>query len=519
MGKNRFVALIVLDGWGLNPRGDHNAVALAQTPTMDRIWSACPHTTLITSGRRVGLPEGLMGNSEVGHLNLGAGRVVMQAMTQIDGWVNDGSLLKNGALVAAMDRLVGTDRGLHLVGLVSDGGVHAWPSHYAGLLSMAAARGLQPTQVNVHALLDGRDTPPKSGSAHMRDLLDMIQQAGVGQVATICGRYYAMDRDTRWDRIRIVYDCFTLGEGTPEQHPLQAVENAYARGETDEFVKPIVLVNGGGKPLTTVRHGDSFLFFNFRGDRSRQITRAFVLDDFDGFKRRVHPNVHYTCLTRYEKGLPVDGIAYPPEALAQDMPNIFGEVLSSAGKRQLRIAETEKYAHVSFFFNAQQETPFQGEERILIASPREVDTYDQKPEMSAPQVAQKFVEAILAQKFDTAICNFANPDMVGHTGILKAAIEAVGTVDRCLGEVLNAIEEVGGAAIVTADHGNAEQMVHYDTSTPHTAHTTNPVPFVIVDPAFNGSLRSGALCDVAPTLLGMMGIPKPEEMTGEDLRV
>ncbi len=519
MPPHRFVALIILDGWGLNPRQDHNAVALADTPTMDRIGSAFPRTTLTTSGRSVGLPEGLMGNSEVGHLNLGAGRTVQQAMTQIDDRVNDGSLLENGALIASMDRVKGTDRNLHLIGLVSDGGVHSWPGHYEGLLKMAAGRGLNPEQVTVHALLDGRDTPPKSGADAVRDLVQMFKDTGVGRVATLCGRYFAMDRDQRWDRTRRAYDCFTLGEGIPEPHPVRAVENAYARGETDEFVKPIVLANGGGRPLATVQNGDSILTFNFRGDRPRQITRAFVLDDFDGFERKVRPSVHYTCLTRYEEGVPVDGVAYPPETLSQDMPNICGEVLSRAGKRQLRVAETEKYAHVTFFFNGQRETPFEGEERILVPSPREVATYDQKPDMSAPEITERFVEAIRSRTFDTAVCNFANPDMVGHTGILEAAIEAVGAVDRCLGRVLKAIEGVGGAAIVTADHGNAEQMRHPETGEPHTAHTTNPVPFLVVDPNFEGALRpDGALCDVAPTLLGMLGVPKPAEMTGEDLR-
>ena len=520
MAQNRFCALIVLDGWGVNPRRDHNAIALTETPTMDRIRSAYPHTTLTTTGRSVGLPEGLMGNSEVGHMNLGAGRIVLQAMTQIDDRVNDGSLLKNGALCASMDRVVDTDRNLHLMGLVSDGGVHSWPNHYAGLLKMAAARGLKPEQVFVHALLDGRDTPPKSGAGYVRDLMDMIQDAGVGRVGTVCGRYYAMDRDKRWDRTQLAYDCFTLGEGIPERHPVQAIENAYARGETDEFVKPSVLVDADGHPPGTVGEGDSILFFNFRGDRPRQITRAFVDAGFDGFERRARPRVHYTCLTRYEESLPVDDVAYSPEDLDQEMPNVFGEVLGRAGRRQLRIAETEKYAHVTFFFNGLEEAPFEGEERILVPSPRDVATYDLRPEMSAPEVAEKFVEAIRSQKFDAAICNFANPDMVGHTGILEAAVKAVGAVDRCLGQVLEAVGAVGGAAKITSDHGNAEQMIHYETGEPHTAHTTNPVPFVLVDPAFGGTLREGGrLCDVAPTLLAMLGVPKPEEMTGEDLRV
>ena len=519
MDPRRFVALIVLDGWGISLRKPHNAIALAQTPTMDRITSAYPTSRLTTCGRGVGLPDGLMGNSEVGHLNLGAGRVVLQAMTQIQDCVEEGCLFQNDALMASMDRVSGTSTKLHLMGLVSDGGVHSWPGHYAGILKMAAARGLEPDQVAVHALLDGRDTPPTSGASHVEDLVGMIDEAGVGRVATVCGRYYAMDRDRRWDRNLVAYDCFTLGEGIAEADPVSAIENAYARGETDEFVKPIVLVDDNGKPRATVQDGDSILFFNFRGDRPRQIARAFTADDFDGFERKARPDVHFTTLTRYEKSLPVDAVAYPPEVLAQEMPLICGEVLSRAGKRQLRIAETEKYAHVTFFFNGQEETPFEGEDRILVPSPREVATYDQKPSMSAPEVTERFVEAIRSREFDSAICNFANPDMVGHTGIQEAAIEAVETVDRCLDQVLAAVDEVGGAAMVTSDHGNAEQMIHYETGEPHTAHTTNPVPLVLVDPQFDGLLRDGGtLSDVSPTLLAMLGIEKPGVMTGRDLR-
>ena len=518
MPDNRFVALIILDGWGINPRRDHNAVALADTPTMDRILSSCPHTALNTTGRHVGLPEGLMGNSEVGHLNLGAGRIVMQAITQIDDRVNDGTLRENPALLASMDRVKGNGRSLHLIGLVSDGGVHSWPGHYEGLLQMAAARGLEPTQVFVHALLDGRDTPPRSGAGHVQALQKMTRSAGVGRIATVCGRYYAMDRDTRWDRTRLAYDCFTLGEGTPEQDPVAAVNSAYGRGESDEFVKPIVIADEDGQPLARIQDGDSILFFNFRGDRPRQITRAFTIDEFDEFDRRSRPDVHYTCLTRYEDGLPVDGIAYPPGVLAQELHGIFGEVLSRSGKRQLRIAETEKYAHVTFFFNGGEETPFEGEDRILVPSPKEVSTYDQKPQMSAPEVADRFVEAIRSKAYDAAICNFANSDMVGHTGILDAAIEGVTTVDGCLERILKAIGEVGGMALVTSDHGNAEQMQYYDTGEPHTAHTTNPVPAILFGAEPGAKLRDGAaLCDVAPTLLGLLDVPVPPEMTGRDL--
>ncbi len=518
MPKRPLTALIILDGWGLNPNPDHNAVAIADTPTMDRISSDYPTTTLITSGHHVGLPRGLMGNSEVGHLNLGAGRVVTQAMAYIEERIDDGSFLTNDALAAAIDR-VKTGQRLHLIGLVSNGGVHSWPTHYLGLLQMAAQRGLDKEAVFFHALLDGRDTPPTSGSVRVRELIESTHEIGVGRVASICGRYYAMDRDRRWERTQRAYDLLTLGEGESATDPIGAIEASYRRSVTDEFVDPIAIVDDAGHPVATIDDGDSVIFFNFRGDRPRQLTRAFTLADFDGFDRRKRPDVHYATLTRYEQDVPVDGIAYPPDVLSQEMPMILGEKISRIGKRQLRIAETEKYAHVTFFFNGQREEPFAGEDRILVPSPKDVPTYDHKPEMSAPEVADRLIAAIKNGDHDTAICNFANPDMVGHTGVLDAAITAVSTVDACLARVLEAIHDVGGRAIVTADHGNAEQMIHYETGDPHTAHTTNEVPFVLVDPDFDESLRVGAsLCDVAPTLLGMMGIDQPGEMTGKDLR-
>ncbi len=519
MSNPRFAALIILDGWGLNPRKDHNAVALAETPTMDRLWATYAHTTLNTSGRAVGLPNGLMGNSEVGHLNLGAGRTVMQALTQIDDCVRDGRLFKNEALIAAIDRIKNTERNLHFIGLISDGGVHSWPGHYEGLIKMAGTRGLPPHRVFVHAFTDGRDTPPQSGIHRMRDLLAMFKTHGTGRVASLCGRYYAMDRDHRWERTQLAYDLLTQGEGVLETDPIAAIQNAYYRGETDEFIKPIAIANSNGKPLATIRDGDSVIFFNFRGDRPRQITRAFVLDHFDGFERGVFPKVHFSTLTRYEADVPVTGVAYPPETLSQNMPNLCGAVIARANMRQLRIAETEKYAHVTFFFNGQNETPFAREERILVPSPKDVPTYDHKPEMRAPEIADQFIAAIESKRFDAAICNFANPDMVGHTGVLDAAIQAVTAVDACLARVLRAVENANGVAIVTADHGNAEQMIHYHTGEPHTAHTTNPVPCVLVDPTFQGHLREGgALRDVAPTLLALLNLPKPTEMTGNDLR-
>lgn len=516
--SNRFTSLIILDGWGLNDNTDHNAVALAETPTMDRISKEFPYTTLRTSGRNVGLPDGLMGNSEVGHLNLGAGRVVTQAMTKIEDSINDGSFKTNEALIASVDRLTGTDHCLHLLGLVSDGGVHSWPTHYQGILELAKERGIASDRIFIHAFLDGRDTPPQSGIDRLRELEDFLKQLGAGRIASICGRYYAMDRDQRWERTQRSYDLLTSGTGAKAGSAIEAIEAAYAAGTTDEFVEPCAIVNGDGTHLTRVQKGDSVIFFNFRGDRPRQLTRAFTDDGFDGFHREVYPDVHYTSLTRYEESLPVDGIAFPPEALSQDMPSIFGETVSRANRKQLRIAETEKYAHVTFFFNGQREEPYDGEVRILVPSPKDVPTYDHKPEMSAPEIATKLSEAIRSGAHDVAICNFANADMVGHTGILEAAITAVETVDRCLGQVLEAVESVGGAAIVTADHGNAEQMIHYQTGEPHTAHTTNEVPLVLFDPEYTGTVQSGALCDIAPTLLAMMAIDQPPEMTGQNLR-
>jgi 2,3-bisphosphoglycerate-independent phosphoglycerate mutase len=517
--SNRFTGLIILDGWGLNANTDHNAVAAAETPTMDRICKQYPYTTLHTSGRDVGLPDGLMGNSEVGHLNLGAGRVVTQAMTKIEDSINDGSFKSNDALLKSVRRVSGTDHKIHLFGLVSDGGVHSWPTHYQSILELAHENGVSPDQIFIHAFLDGRDTPPQSGIDRLKELEAFLKALGAGSIGSICGRYYAMDRDQRWERTQRAYDLLAEGTGARSTSALEAIEAAYASGTTDEFVEPCVIVDSNGKPLATVDDGDSVVFFNFRGDRPRQLTRAFTDDGFEGFSRNKYPDVHYTCLTRYEESLPVDGVAYPPEALSQNMPKIFGETVSGAGKRQLRIAETEKYPHVTFFFNGLRDEPYDGEERIMVPSPKDVPTYDHKPEMSAPEIADRLSDAIRSGEHDVAICNFANADMVGHTGILEAATAAVATVDRCLAQVLAAVEDVGGAVIVTADHGNAEQMVHYETGEPHTAHTTNEVPFVLVDPNYKGRVQSGALCDIAPTLLGMMGVTQPDEMTGSDLRL
>lgn len=515
----RFTALFILDGWGLNDNPDHNAVAIADTPVVERLGETCPSSTLRTSGRAVGLPDGLMGNSEVGHLNLGAGRVVTQAMTKIEDSIEDGSFRTNPALTDAVDRLVGKPHRLHLLGLVSDGGVHSWPTHYQGILEMAKARGLDRDQVCFHAFLDGRDTPPRSGIDRIRELEAFLSETDAGRIASVCGRYYAMDRDQRWERTQLAYDLITQGTGDRASSAADAVTASYEADVTDEFVKPCAIVDADGSPLAVTNDGDSVIFFNFRGDRPRQLTRAFTDDGFDGFDRAVLPDVHFTSLTRYEESLPVDGVAFPPEALSQDMPMIFGETASLAGLRQLRVAETEKYPHVTFFFNGLRDEPYEGESRILVPSPKDVPTYDHKPEMSAPEIADRLAEAIRSQEHDVVICNFANADMVGHTGDLKAAVRAVETVDRCLGQVLEAVSEVNGAAIVTADHGNAEQMIHYETGEPHTAHTTNEVPFFLVYPDFTGAIRDGgSLCDVAPTLLGMLDVNLPDEMTGRDLR-
>lgn len=512
------VGLIILDGWGLRDDIAGNAIKLAQTPTMDALLARYQHTSLVASGKEVGLPPGVMGNSEVGHLNVGAGRKVMQALTFIDEWVADGTFYDNSTILAAVDAVRGRGSSLHLMGLVSDGGVHSWPSHYYALLELAHRRGLSQEQVKFHAIMDGRDTPPTEGASFVRALIEKMEETGIGQIATVCGRYWAMDRDKRWDRVERAYNCYTLGEGLTATGGLEAVEKAYARGETDEFISPTCILGDAGSPSGLIRDGDSVIFFNFRGDRPREITRAFVDSDFTGFVRKKRVEVRYTCMTQYDETIPVP-VVFRPEQFEQRMDKIFGQVVSEAGLSQLRIAETEKYAHVTFFFNGQEEMPFAGEERVLIPSSK-VATYDLKPEMSAPEVAARLVEEIRAARFDVMVCNFANADMVGHTGVLDAAIKAVETVDECLGSVIEAIGQAGGVALVIADHGNAEMMIDPENGRPHTAHTTDLVPCILADPRFEGRLRSGGtLADVAPTLLELMQIPQPVEMTGRSLAV
>ncbi len=511
------VALVILDGWGMGPRSDANAVLLADTPNFDRLWQRYPRTLLSASGEDVGLPPGVMGNSEVGHLNLGAGRVVQQEVSRINGAIDNGAFFENAAFIEMLQRLRETGGRLHLLGLTSDGLVHSAERHYLALLELAGRQGLSGDRVLVHAVVDGRDTPPRSAPGYLRKLQEAVDRLGVGRIATVTGRYYAMDRDNRWERVRRAYELFTEARGHRAGTAEEAVQAAYGRGETDEFVSPTVVApaDGGSPGVGKIADGDGLIVFNFRADRGRQIVRTFIEPDFDGFNRGTVPDVRVVTMTPYDARFDVPCAFRSPER----MGGILGETISVAGRRQLRVAETEKYPHVTYFFNGGEERPFDGEDRILVPSPRDVATYDEKPEMSAPEVAARVAEALRGGKYDFVLVNFANPDMVGHTGSLPAAISAVETADRCLGEVMDAIGSTGGGAIVTADHGNAEVMVDPDTRAPHTAHTTNPVPLILVDEnRRKAGLRTGGrLADVAPTLLSMMDISGPESMSGIDL--
>jgi 2,3-bisphosphoglycerate-independent phosphoglycerate mutase len=509
--KRRFVALVIMDGWGHREETEGNAVALADTPFFDRLWSGFPRTLVHASEERVGLPAGQMGNSEVGHLNLGAGRVVYQDLVRIAKSIRTGEFFRNPVLCAAMDAARETGGALHLAGLLSDGGVHSLHTHLYALLRMAKERGVG--KVFVHPFFDGRDTPPRSGIDHLRALQAEMERIGAGEVATVTGRYYAMDRDNRWDRVERAYKAMVRGEGKTFGDPVAAVAASYADGKTDEFIEPAVIVRNGAPPGRIAR-GDTVVFFNFRADRAREITRALTQEEFDAFPRPERLSLHYTCMTTYDEsfGLPA---AFPP----QTMDAILAGVLAGAGLRNLRIAETEKYAHVTYFFNGGEEQVYPGESRILVPSPS-VPTYDLKPEMSAYEVAERAVAEIGSRAHDLMILNFANGDMVGHTGVLPAAIRAVEAVDRNLQRVVEKVWEVGGVALVTADHGNAEQMIDPDTGGPFTAHTTNRVPMILADPESAGArLRSDrALEDVAPTILNLLSVPVPPEMTGTDLR-
>ena len=498
--------LMILDGWGINPRKDNNAIALANTPNMDRLCAEYPCTDIGTSGMSVGLPEGQMGNSEVGHLNVGAGRIVYQDLTKISKAIDDGEFFNNPVLLECIARTKASGGKLHLAGLVSDGGVHSHNTHIYGLLELARRQGVK--DVCLHCLMDGRDTPPKSGAGFLADLERKIAEIGVGRIATVIGRYYAMDRDNRWERVEKAYDAIVLGQGPRFTSAKDAIEAGYLDGVTDEFAIASIVGSDGN-----VADGDGFIFFNFRSDRAREITRALTDRTFTGFERKVWPQfASYVCMTEYDEtfGLPV---AFPSE-----MPrNILAEVLSNAGLTQLRIAETEKYAHVTFFFNGGNEVPYPGEERCLIPSPKEVATYDQKPEMSAYLVTEELLKRLDGHMYDVIVLNFANPDMVGHTGIMAAAVKAVETVDECVGRLAAKVLALAGCAIITADHGNAEVMIDGNGG-PHTAHTTERVPLILVDDSRkNVRLRPGILADIAPTMLEILGVQRPVEMTGVSL--
>ncbi|HEY6838897.1 MAG TPA: 2,3-bisphosphoglycerate-independent phosphoglycerate mutase [Geobacteraceae bacterium] len=500
--------LMILDGWGLNPDPANNAIAQAHTPTMTRLAATYPTTDIGTSGMSVGLPDGQMGNSEVGHLNIGAGRVVYQDLTRITKAIADGDFFTNPVLLEAFRKIKAAGGRLHLAGLLSDGGVHSHITHLYGLLELARREGVE---AFVHCLLDGRDTPPKSGVDYLAQLENEMKKIGSGRIATVMGRFYAMDRDNRWERVERAYNAIVHGGGVPFESAAAVIAASYDANVTDEFVEPAVIVNDG-KPVGQLRDGDGFIFFNFRSDRAREITRALALDDCGGFDRGKRPQLSsYACMTEYDAtfGLP---IAFGPEALT----NILGEVVSRAGMTQLRIAETEKYAHVTFFFNGGSEVPFPGEERCLIPSPKDVTTYDQKPEMSAYGVTEELLRR-LDDGYDLTVLNFANADMVGHTGILPAAVKAIEAVDECIGRLVDKVLAQGGRVLITADHGNAEVMVD-ETGGPHTAHTTDRVPFILVDDLRRGAkLRPGILADIAPTILGLLGLPQPAEMTGKSL--
>jgi 2,3-bisphosphoglycerate-independent phosphoglycerate mutase len=509
------VVLVVLDGWGISSERNHNAIALGRTPAYTELLERFPHASLVTSGEAVGLPAGQMGNSEVGHMNLGAGRIVYQDLSRIDQSIRDGAFFANPALVAAMNRCSGDRHALHLVGLVSQGGVHSHLRHLVALVELARRQNV--ARLFIHALTDGRDTAPNAAADDIVSLERTLADAGVGRIATVIGRYHAMDRDRRWDRTRRAHAAMTEGTGATAPNAATLVADAYAAGTTDEFIEPGVVTDAGGCPIGSLRDGDSVIFFNFRADRARQLTRALALDDnaFDGFERSHRPALRVTTMTEYDAtyGLPV---AYDPPSFSGNV----AEVLAAAGRTNLRLAETEKYAHVTYFFNSGEEQAYAGEDRILVPSPK-VPTYDLQPEMSADSVTNTLVDDVEHGRHDVIVCNFANADMVGHTGNLEAAALAVSTLDGCLTRIVNAVTGAGGTVIVTADHGNAEKMWDAERKGPHTAHTSNPVPVLIVDKELSRTrhvLRNGSLRDVAPTLLGIAGIDVPPEMTGRDLR-
>ena len=505
--KNKPIMLMILDGFGINENEKANAIQLANTPNIDKLMKTWPITKINTSGLDVGLPEGQMGNSEVGHTNIGAGRIVYQDLTRITKSIEDGDFFSIKELTSAIDNCKKHNTKLHIMGLLSDGGVHSHIRHLYALLELAKRKDFE--DIYVHCFLDGRDTPPASGENYIMKLEEKMKEKGVGKIASISGRFYSMDRDKRWERLEKAYNALVNGEGQKANSAISAIEDSYQKEIFDEFVEPTVICNGG-EPIATISEHDSVIFFNFRPDRAREITRALVDTDFKEFETK-KLNLYYVCFKQYDETIPNVEIAFKPQALK----NTFGEYISNKGLTQLRIAETEKYAHVTFFFNGGEEKQYKGENRILIPSPK-VETYDLKPEMSAIEVTDKVIEAINSEENDCIILNYANPDMVGHTGNLDAAIKAIEAIDECVERVVNAMLEKQGIILMTADHGNAEQMIDYTTGEPHTAHTTNQVPLVLIG-AEGVKLKEGKLADLAPTMLELMNLEKPEEMTGESI--
>ncbi len=508
MKNQKLTMLMILDGFGINENEQGNAVKLAKTPNIDKLMQTCPTTKIYTSGLKVGLPDGQMGNSEVGHTNIGAGRIVYQDLTKITKSIEDGDFFSNPEFNKAIENCKKYNSKLHIMGLLSDGGVHSHIRHLYGLLELAKRKDFD--KVFVHCFMDGRDTPPASGESYITSLEEKMKEKGIGKIATLSGRFYAMDRDKRWNRIQKAYDAMVNGKGPKATSAISAIESSYQKEIFDEFVEPTVITNGD-EPVAKIEPHDSVIFFNFRPDRAREISRTLVDTEFSDFETRKDLGLCFVCMTPYDETLPNVEIAFKKEPLK----NTYGEYVSKHGLTQLRIAETEKYAHVTFFFNGGEEKQYPGEDRILVPSPK-VETYDMQPEMSAEEVCVKVVEAINSKKYDTIILNFANPDMVGHTGNLEAAIKAVEKIDNCVGRIVEAVNAQNGVLLITADHGNCEQMIDYKTGEPHTAHTTNPVPLILVG-LENAKLREGKLADLAPTMLEIMGLPKPEEMTGESI--
>jgi len=507
--NKKLTMLMILDGYGRNDNENSNAVKLSNTPNIDKLMKTCPTTEVYTSGLNVGLPDGQMGNSEVGHTNIGAGRIVYQELTRITKSIQDGDFFSVQEFNNAIENCKKNNSKLHIMGLLSDGGVHSHIRHLYGLLELAKRKDFE--EVYIHCFMDGRDTPPASGERYIEELEEKIKEKGVGKIATISGRFYSMDRDKRWQRVQEAYNALVNGEGEKATSATSAIESSYQKEVFDEFIKPTVIMNAD-KPVATISKNDSVIFFNFRPDRAREITRTLVDNDFTEFETK-KLDLYFVCMTPYDETMPNVEIAYRKS----ELKNTFGEYISNNGYTQLRIAETEKYAHVTFFFNGGEEKQYKGEDRILVPSPK-VETYDLQPEMSAEEVTVKVVEAINGEKYDCIILNYANPDMVGHTGSLEAAIKAIEKVDECVGRVVEAVESKGGVLLITADHGNAEQMVDYKTGEPHTAHTTNPVPLILVG-MDTVKLKEGKLADLAPTMLNIMGLEKPEEMTGESILV